>query len=265
VKCQLGISAVLFGLSCTYIPVLYTLIVCFPERNKYSQYLSSHKYQFLCCFIVLELVINMLYLLSPFSKEDIIFGDTKNQKNYSRCTMNDTIGKVITIVDIVIKGISILAILLLSFIDWNVKEICKDIRILVATIYINILILVLLAILENIHIDNYEVYHSIYNFILIIMSISNYIVLNSFKNLIARKDTDQPITAYTTSNSKADTSTISNNSNPNIFVKILNYHEASYSIETQSPTSVNDSSKAFYSTMSHKGNVSQNISSSSDI
>jgi len=229
-KCQFEISMILFGFSFCFIPMIYRLIVCFPEKNQYSKYLLTHKIQFILFFVVLELIVNLFYVFIPFTRKDINFGENSNRKNYSRCVMTNIFGNVIFLLEIIKKVIAMIAILLLSFIEWNVKEIYEEVRVFVITIYVDILASILFLI-DYITINNYEILYAIHCFIIIVISISNFVtvytikILTSKNLIIIRKD--QTNNDSSTSFNEDDI-TFSSNSNTELLSKTFNDTTISY-------------------------------------
>ena len=237
VKCQLEISMILFGFSFSFIPMLYRLIVCFPEKNQYSKYILTHKTQFILFFIVLEIIVNLFFVFIPFTRKDINFGENSNQKNYSRCVMTNIFGNIIFLFEIIKKGIVMIAILLLSFIDWDVKEIFEEVRVFVITIYVYILASILFLI-DYLTINNYEILYTIHCFIIIIIAISNFITIFTIKLLmsknliIIRKDESN----YSSSTSFNEEDVTTSNSNTELISKTFNDTTLSYRKESSNLT-----------------------------
>eukprot|EP00833_Pecoramyces_ruminatium_P008916 jgi/Orpsp1_1/1182948/evm.model.c7180000083248.1 len=102
-KCQIRLSMMLTGSYMVYITIAYKLLVCFPETNKYSNYLHRNKYLFLAICIGIEILINLLFLFSPYSKEIKMFENTALYKNFSKCTMKNNFGNYILLIDMILK------------------------------------------------------------------------------------------------------------------------------------------------------------------
>lgn len=180
-KCQLRYSMLYIGIFLGILPFLYKLIVCFPENNKYSDFLHHKKCLFLILSIGMEVTLNLLFVFSPYSKINIMFEDTEINKNYSKCTMNHLLGTILICVDVMLKIVFILAILFLSFIEWNTQEIYKRIRGLLVNEYIAFFSFSVLIILDNFKINNYYIPFFIHSIIIIIICLGNYAFIYCFK------------------------------------------------------------------------------------
>ncbi|OUM58629.1 hypothetical protein PIROE2DRAFT_16035, partial [Piromyces sp. E2] len=65
-KCQMKWSLFSLGTTLNLIPVLYKMIVCFPETNKYSVWISNNRYIFLGIFVLLDLIISLITIFQPY-------------------------------------------------------------------------------------------------------------------------------------------------------------------------------------------------------
>jgi len=248
-KCQLRFSLLFIGIDLCMIPIFYKLLISFPDINKYSQYLLTHKYVFILFVIGIEILLNILLIITPFTKEKKKFENTNINKNFARCTMTNKFGNVITLLNLIIKAVMVLSILLLVFIEWNVKEIHDDVRAIAINEYITNFSLLLLVVLEYIKINNYQVIFVIHSAIIIIICMCNYIFIYSIKILFMSKERrENKINLRSGVSVKASNNLTStnNNKNKNLVAKIINYHYSEYSILTGSSVNYSNSNSRCY-------------------
>lgn len=180
-KCHLVVIFNCFGFSFSFIPILYKLIINFPENNKVSSWISRHGFLFFIFFNIIDIVLNGLLYIDPYQIH-IIY--VTRGKNYQVCKMYNKFGKFLLILMILIKIGIIIFIMILSFIEWNIKKTTYDIRFIISSIYIYTLNSTLLLILSYTKINNYIYYilfHSIRGCIVFVMSISNYILMYGYR------------------------------------------------------------------------------------
>lgn len=177
-KCHLVIVFFSIGFTLTFIPFLQKLIINFPENNKISKLVYKHHILFSLFFIFIDILLNIILYYEPYS---IITEYINNGRNFQKCILKNKIGKLIIILLIIYKFIIILSILILSFIEWNIKKTHYDIRFFISVVYIDILCIVILYIFQLIEINNYISYYSIRGLLIILISISNYMFLYGYR------------------------------------------------------------------------------------
>jgi len=237
-KCQMGLSMFFVGLSFCYIPILYKLIVSFPNaENKLKRYCQVNKIKILACCIFIELVLNLIFIASPFSVENKIFNDTNVNKNYNRCTMKNAIGNIVVLIELLVKIFVIITVFLLSFCEWNVLEIYNDVRSLVISVYINSLLLILYVVIIYVPLNKYEIIYTISSLIILIMALSNYTIVNLIKLLIIKNThkigKEELSNIKTNSTIKSDVKTNSSKSSNTFIGKIIDYHYTPYSTTSE--------------------------------
>ncbi|OUM60539.1 hypothetical protein PIROE2DRAFT_13695, partial [Piromyces sp. E2] len=85
-KCQMGYSMFFVGLTISYIPILYILLITIPDmRSSIKFYCKRHKVKFIIICVLIEIALNLLFIATPFTVNDDIL-----HKNYNRCTMKST-------------------------------------------------------------------------------------------------------------------------------------------------------------------------------
>ncbi|OUM70661.1 hypothetical protein PIROE2DRAFT_19462 [Piromyces sp. E2] len=173
-KCELQIILLDFGLLLSLIPILYKLIINFPDPNKYSRWIEHHRYLFLLCIIFINVILYGLMFIPAYTTKKFIQleGD-----NFEICKLNGIPGKVIISLIITLRGIFFIVIILLLFIEWNIENTYYDIQFFTGAILMNIFSLIIYYITDSLNIENYLAYYAILASVLIIFSTSNYIFI----------------------------------------------------------------------------------------
>lgn len=167
-----------------FFPMLRKLIIDFPERNKYSNWIYHHRYSFISIFLLINIIINCIFYSTPYT---IVEVKNFNGERYHTCELINKFTKVIYIINFSFKGTVFLIIVLFIFIEWNIKETIYDIKFLFAGMAINtICIIITIFILNsNLKNDNYASYYLIYSLMIIIHGFTNFIFTFIAKIIIA--------------------------------------------------------------------------------
>lgn len=182
IKCHLKPLLLSIGYSLTYTPSLYKLIINFPEENKITNYVEKHKFLFHILFILMDLIFNGLIYIKPYNIKTIYV--TRGQ-NFKICVRNNLFTNFMEWLLFCYKLILVLIISVLIFIEWNIKSTIYDLRFILSVLYIDCLSMIILMTL-----DLEKIYNFTWNFLLkggiiIIISLSNYILLYGFRLLLA--------------------------------------------------------------------------------
>jgi len=172
-KCHLQIILLSLGLSFIYIPILTQLIIYFPDKNKYSEWVNKNKYLIFSLFTLVELFLNGLTFIVPIKVKDIYID---NGSNFQKCQFNVFTIATASLI-LIYKAIITLSLLLLIFIEWNDKTITYDIKFILCSIYINLITCIIYIVVNVINIKNYLSYYQLHLGLILIMTFSNYIVL----------------------------------------------------------------------------------------
>jgi len=181
-KCHLEIFLLSIGFTLTFIPIVYKLLINFPEENFISKWICRKKFFFIFIFTLIDVILNGFLLINRFTVKDI---NITNGQNFQICENKNLFNKFILFLNATIKMIVLVALLLLIFIEWNIQITIYDVRFIVISIYINILTTILYIIFKALKIKNYISYFLIYSSILIIFSVTNYIFIFGFRIIIA--------------------------------------------------------------------------------
>jgi len=246
-KCQLKNSFFSLGYAFINIPILCQLVVNFPERNKYSDWVSRHKKLSFFALILIDVLLNGLALIKPYGLKIVII---KEGNNFQICSMASSYIKVMNILIIVYKCIITIVLLLLIFIEWNCQATYFEIKFIISSIYMNIITFSLFIILSFLITNNYVMYFLFQELIIYIISLSNYIILYGIKlflpHLYKKDEMDEILknsriqtnekksayntglstqTAIRTGVSEVSKTSSSNSSNSNsVYNKILSLH-----------------------------------------
>ncbi|KAL6628363.1 periplasmic binding protein-like II, partial [Neocallimastix sp. 'constans'] len=235
IKCQYEYAMLFIGISLSIIPIIYVLVKFFPERNEYSTYLVNNKILYILICIGIEVILNLLIAKSPISAENRMFQDTVNNKNYNKCIVRSTFGNIMILIDIILKFLGILVILLLSFIDWNMKKISKNLRAIIVSIYSFSFSFLMFIIISYFDVKDYQIIFKVNSIIIIFICLTNFVNINFIVIAILRKTNEvESSRSVITTEKTVDDSTYSRS----IFTKIVKYHHtANYSFEMGSTIS----------------------------
>ncbi|OUM58627.1 hypothetical protein PIROE2DRAFT_16032 [Piromyces sp. E2] len=180
-KCQIKWTMFSLGLTLSLIPVLYKLLVNFPETNKYSIWISNNRYIFLGIFVLVDLLTSVISIFQPYGVTKV---DGLTSKNFEKCEINSTIQKIVQFITISFKTIILIVFLFLIFIEWNNKTISNDIRVLVGAIYFSFFVDLFIIISSSLTINDYQAVFIINEIIFILNAISNYVFIYGYKIIL---------------------------------------------------------------------------------
>jgi len=238
-KCRLKIFLYSIGYTLIFIPFLYKLVINFPVENKISRWVSNKRYIFLLSFVCCDVA---LFLINFGSTYNIKTLTPDNGKRYQECKM-DTLSKAILYLTFGFKIVISIIIGILSFVEWNMKDVALFIRITVSSIYINILSIGVILILKFIIFDNYITYSVLNKIFIFIIILSNYFTFIGTRiifGFIDKKEEDpfSNIANFKVNNNQNDSFSISSQrteSSDNLSTKISTYQKiVSYHYKTNS-------------------------------
>jgi len=230
-KCYLKPLFLCIGYTINIIPILYKLIINFPDKNKFSVWVFNHKFIFLSIFIILDFISSGLFLISPYNVE------TKKiyeEKKYHICIGQNYFGVIIVGMMLLFRIMIFICIMVLIFIEWNIRETYYDIRFLISAIFTDLLCYAIILMLKYLNVKdlNYVIYFIIYAIINITFSVSNYIFLYAFKVYIIifikhkkGKILLNNVSSFNSSrNMKIKIKNEYNRASLSLYQKIINYH-----------------------------------------
>jgi len=181
IKCQFHSIFISMGIFLNFVPIIHRLIVNFPESNDISNWTYKHGYLFSFLCISVEIIIDGLSFLEPYSVKTVNANYINGGKNYQYCKMDSSLGKSFIWLMVFYKFIIFMILLLLIFIEWNIKSTFYDIKFITSAIYVDILSVILLIIFNYVEINSYTTYLFIHFCIIIIISLSNYFFIYGFR------------------------------------------------------------------------------------
>lgn len=188
-KCQLRLILITCGFIFSIAPIIYRLIINIPLENVYSKWVNSHRYAFIAIPILIVIFMNGLVVISPYySVEDVILAEGKN---FQKCIIKNAFGRIIYYLEMTYSILISTAILLLNFIEWNLKETFNDIRCIIASVFTDLLSFFLFIIINKLEIKNYLAYYIFYVCIIYFLSLSDYFFIYGiriFHYLVINKD-----------------------------------------------------------------------------
>ncbi|OUM69936.1 hypothetical protein PIROE2DRAFT_2137, partial [Piromyces sp. E2] len=108
IKCHLDFILMNYGLTFTYIPILYKLIVKFPDDLTISDFVKRKKYYFFICFIIIDTIFCGLSLTSSFNITTKI---VEEGENFQICDKGEMFGTIIIVISYVFKAFIALSVL----------------------------------------------------------------------------------------------------------------------------------------------------------
>jgi len=239
-KCKLNLVLLLFGYSLNMIPVLYKLIIIFPEDNKYSLWISNHKYIFILLFLLIDSLFSILLLI--FGKNNVKQIKIKDGENFEKCAMNYSFGLFFSVILSIYFFILTNTFLLLIFIEWNQRNYVKDIRFIISILYIDILLIILQLIINIKMIKNYKSHFLINEAIVTIMVITHYILIYGFRVILKnnKKSNEKSIIKEALKmnenyqESLKNRNFLSKDTSNSVISKIIKYHYSHSSLSSSS-------------------------------
>jgi len=163
-KCLLRKQTIVNAYCLFLIPLVYRLIINFPLTNKISTFSINNKY---ICIIGLYSIQLLLTILSccfaKYRNNEVNMSNTN--KNFYMCANDNSIGKVLMVIQIGYDGILYIIVCALVFLEWNVVQTSFDIRQFSVVIIINGITVILLLAMNYIEINNYLMYNLLFIFI----------------------------------------------------------------------------------------------------
>ncbi|KAG4085296.1 periplasmic binding protein-like II [Neocallimastix lanati (nom. inval.)] len=172
-KCHMINSLRTVGYIGNFTPILCQLLIKFPIINKYSKWIEKHKLLFNLFVISIEILFNILSIISPYKLEDIYVEDGQN---YNKCHINNFIGNLFYRIQNIYILIIYIGIIFLIFLEWNIQETFYYIRIFFVVMIMDGLSLILIEIIKTLNF-NFKILYTIRSVIIILFLLTNQIYL----------------------------------------------------------------------------------------
>jgi len=179
-KCFIKSLILIIGFDFNMIPILYKLLVNFPIENKYSKWIAKNKLIFFSLFIIYDIIIIGITLISSSLYINRIL--TKDGVPFDICKLG-LIGYHLILLTLILKGLISFIMIIFVFLEWHLEQTINDIKFTLSAITVDILcfIIIFIMIFTNFKYNYYIVYQKILSIILYIFSFSNYIFLYLIK------------------------------------------------------------------------------------
>ncbi|ORX79452.1 hypothetical protein BCR32DRAFT_269483 [Anaeromyces robustus] len=256
VKCKLKGIMITMGFVISISPFIYLLSINFPEENKISNLIYRYKYTFIILIISIDGILSILLYIAPYNVYEVIINEGEN---FKKCLKYSTYGNIVFYFKIVYEMAIIAIAIILIFLEWNIKKIYYETRILLGTLIIDMVSFAIYNITLFTNINDYISYNGILICTLIIFGFSNYLftfgirIISSYikKEQIEKdideflednKDFKEKMRLYSTSTETNHLSSNNSGSKVGSFLpnKILDYHyRSSVSSSTTNGSNIN--------------------------
>lgn len=176
--CSLKISTFSFGTSLIVIPLLYVLLENFPTESKKVEWILNNKYKFISILFGIEFLLLSLTYISPYETKTVFIEDGEN---FKKCYLNGTFSTISNYSLLGALCITVLSILFLIFLEWNIQLTRNDIRQITYSIYVDFFVVVAFYILYYFDFQLYTVRFLVRSILFIFISITSYLFLYGFR------------------------------------------------------------------------------------
>jgi len=173
-KCQLKAIFVIVGLTLVFSPILYKLIINFPEENDISNWIERHKYHFLIITLIPDILFYCLFTLNSFTIEEKIID---NGKYFEKCSLTNKLVIFSLTVLLIIKFIVMIIMLALIYIEWNIEATFDDVHLLSIHILVDFIYIFIIFVVSFINFKNYIHYFIVNVVVIVVFSLINYMFL----------------------------------------------------------------------------------------
>lgn len=179
-KCHLKGILSITGLTLNFFPILIKLIMFFPFENKISELVTKYKYLIFLISLIIDALFYTISLLNPYN---IITVKGGNDKIFQKCDIK-TIHLIIYAILGCYKFILVLIMLLFIFMEWNFQKMHHDLEFGIIGIYVTFVSIILFIILHVIKLNNYVFDFFIWECMILITSITNYVFFYGYRIII---------------------------------------------------------------------------------
>jgi len=169
-RCHLRIGLLLTGVTMVYAPILYRLIVNFPEINKISSWVKRNKYLFISLIIFFTIATCLISLISPFEVRKHLL---QNSKNFNECHSTSLV-KIISLIQIVYILLMYTLILFLIFIEWNLNKTKEDMRALSLFMGMDIVLIIVFIVLKSVPLNDYVIEGVLNGIVCLLFAVTNH-------------------------------------------------------------------------------------------
>jgi len=175
------IRIIIFGIILFLIVFLCQLIINFPEENKLVEWTTKHRYQFLLLFILIDIIPKIIIYIITFGIRDIMI---INGQNFQICYLKNGFSNFLKMTEYFFMFIITIVICILIYAEWNIKSTFYDLRLILISLYIDILYALLIMIINFVNITNYLIYYMIQDILISLITIFNFLIIFGSKILL---------------------------------------------------------------------------------
>jgi ABC-type glycerol-3-phosphate transport system substrate-binding protein len=230
-KCNIRMVILYISISLYLYTFFIKLLICFPKRNKYSEFFNNHCHLVLLTLFITDIMCIIPFLvLSPYKVNLVVIEDGMN---YNMCSLWNKIYYLYFVFIMGYKFLIILAIGFLTFIEWNMEGIYRSIRNISSILTLNILFLVIICVLFIIDFQNIYYYFILNIGFELLFAFTNYFMLIFLKIYHERtKVDDKDINIINSRKISTNTKVSKHDSDKlNFRERMLSYHYANSSLE----------------------------------
>ncbi|OUM65537.1 hypothetical protein PIROE2DRAFT_7468, partial [Piromyces sp. E2] len=179
-KCHMKPILLSLGYSLITIPFLCKLIINSSDHHQLSEWVKNKTVIFISIMILLNLAtIGLSFALSiEVEKITDVTGEF-----FKICKISGFINYFIMILLFSINMITSILIIILSFIERNIMETVRDIRLITIVVIVDIILVIIFICLSNNNFNTYESCFLAYESIFFVFSLSNYSILYGYRML----------------------------------------------------------------------------------
>lgn len=151
-KCEIKLFCTVLGTSLVFCPIFIKELIYIPEKNKLSEFVKKKSFTCLILLVSIDFIfIISISLVSPYKIEKVLMYDSMN---YEKCTIRTNYYYILYILIIIVKAIIYLSSVFLTFIEWNLEIIYREIRVISIIIYTSILLIIFLFVINSMNVKN---------------------------------------------------------------------------------------------------------------
>jgi len=179
-KCRIQPLVLSIGFTMSTTLLCIRLLINFPESDRnFVRFCEKHMALCLVLALGIDVLLNLLLLIDPYN----VTVKTDNHIMYNVCTLDSAKGHAFLGLIYLYKIAVALIMVILVFVEWNMKEFKHDIRYATATLFISVIIYIIYAIFNLVDINGYKEEFIIPSFMAYLYGVSNfflYFVLRFF-------------------------------------------------------------------------------------
>lgn len=152
-KCQIRSIIFSVGFTLGNTILLIRMLINFPEsERRFVRFCERNFGKTLIFSLGLDAILNIVALIDPYGVEVIVDGNIM----YNKCKLTSTLGLLAIGLIFLYKLLILLAMAILIFIEWNIREFKQDVRYATANLFISFIIYLIFGMVQNMKIGGYR-------------------------------------------------------------------------------------------------------------